>query len=250
MIRYLTALIALLFSCAVGMAAEALPDAPKGYFNDYAQVTSPTTASRLNSQLADFERATGNQLLIVVYPKMPSDSSIEDFTQRAAQHWGAGQKQRNNGVVLFVFIQNRTMYIQVGYGLEGALPDALCKQIIENELKPRFRARDFDGGLVAGAQAIMAATKGEYKGSGKTVAESRQKRGVNPILIVIILFILLPLLGLTRSVRRNGFIISSGGFGGGPFGSFGGGGGFSGGGGGGFSGGGGSFGGGGAGGSW
>ena len=103
---------------------------------------------------------------------MESDSSIEDYTVRVAQAWQVGQKDKKNGAVLFVFVQDRKMFIQVGYGLEGALPDATCKRIIEDEIKPHFRNNDFDGGLSAGVAAILAATRGEYKGTGRTAVES------------------------------------------------------------------------------
>ena len=90
---------------------------------------------------------------------------------RVARSWQVGQKNKNNGAVLFVFVQEHKMFLQVGYGLEGVLPDALCKRIIDEQISPRFKAGDFDGGLTAGVQAILAATKGEYKGTGTTVAE-------------------------------------------------------------------------------
>src|SRR5208283_2228805 len=114
-------------------AAEVMPPAPAQYFNDYAHVVSPATVAELNQKLEQFERDTSSQILVAVYPKMESDSSIEDYTVRVAQSWGVGQKGKNNGAVLFVFVQDHKMYIQVGYGLEGALPDALAKRIIENE---------------------------------------------------------------------------------------------------------------------
>jgi uncharacterized protein len=180
---------------------------------------------------------------------MESDSSVEDYTVRVAQAWKVGQKGKDNGAALFVFIQDRKMFLQVGYGLEGALPDAVAKQIIENEIKPRFKNGDYDGGLSAGVAAILAATKGEYKGTGGTVADSRgQSRGSGSVLktLVIGLFVLLIFASLFRrrsSAFLGGWMLGSGGFS-----SGGGGGGDSGGGG--FSGGGGSFGGGGAGGSW
>jgi uncharacterized protein len=149
------------------------------------------------------------------------------------------------------------MYLQVGYGLEGALPDALAKRIIETEIKPSFRNGDYDGGLGAGVTAILAATQGEYKGTGATVAERGQMTGPGSALPVLILFGIIGLfifLALVRGSRRRvyggwGWTMGSGGWGGwsGGGGGGGGGGGFSGGG---FSGGGGSFGGGGAGGSW
>ena len=72
-----------------------------------------------------------------------------------------------------MFIQDRKMYIQVGYGLEGVLPDALCKRIIEDEIKPHFKAGDYTSGLMAGVQSMIEATRGEYQGTGRTVAQGR-----------------------------------------------------------------------------
>jgi uncharacterized protein len=237
--------------CFPGRAAEVMPAKPDHYFNDYAGVVSAGAAAQFNKTLEDFERETSSQILVVVYPKMQSDSSIEDYTVRVAQSWGVGQKSKNNGAVLFVFIQDRKMYLQVGYGLEGALPDALAHQIIDREIKPRFKAGDYEGGLRAGIAAILAATKGEYKGSGTTVADrSGGQRGQSSSWLLFLgffgFFLLLFFL-------RRGFGYGYGGgggwtYGGGGFSGWGGGGGSSGGGG--FSGGGGSFGGGGAGGDW
>jgi uncharacterized protein len=227
------------------MAAEVIPPSPDRYFNDYAHVVDAATADQLNTQLDSFERSTGNQVVVAIYPKMQSDSSIDDYTLRVARSWHVGQKAANNGVVLFVFIEDRKMFIQVGYGLEGALPDAICKQITEYEIKPRFKAGDYAGGLTAGVNDIMAATRHEFKGNGTTVA-SQRRNGGGPDLVFVYIFVFILLMTLfSRSSRRHGWIISSGGWGG----YSGGGGGFSGGGGG-FSGGGGSFGGGGAGSSW
>src|ERR1700733_12875321 len=97
---------------------------------------------------------------------MQSDSSIEDYTVRVAEAWKVGQKTKSNGAVLFVFVQDHKMFLQVGYGLEAVIPDATAKQIIDNEIKPPFKNGDFDGGVTAGVKAIIAATRGEYKGNG------------------------------------------------------------------------------------
>jgi uncharacterized protein len=253
-------------------SAEVIPPAPKQYFNDYANVTSAATAARLNQTLKDFERQTSSQIVVAVYPRMQSDSSVEDYTVRVAQSWHVGQKEKNNGAVLFVFIQDRKMYLQVAYGLEGALPDALAKSIIENEIKPRFRSGDFDGGLTAGVNAILAATRGEYQGTGHTVAESGGRGGKAAPIIAIFgglaafimmflvtggFFVFIILLiarrsGLGTVFRGGGGYTSWGSWssGGSGWSSRGGGGGGGGGSESGFSSGGGSFGGGGAGGSW
>src|ERR1039457_1815903 len=152
-------LLVAMLTASFAFAAEVMPPRPDAYFNDYAHVVSSSTAADLNRQLEQFERDTSSQILVAVYPKMETDSSIEDYTIRVAQSWGVGQKGKNNGAVLFVFVQDHKMFIQVGYGLEGALPDALAKRIIENELKPNFRNGNFDAGLRAGVTAILQATK-------------------------------------------------------------------------------------------
>lgn len=229
-------------------SAEVIPPVPGKYFNDYAQVVTADTAAQLNQTLENFERESSDQILVAVFPKMQSDSSIEDYTVRVARAWRAGQTDKNNGAVLFVFIQDHKMYLQVGYGLEGVLPDALCKRIIAEQITPRFKSGDFNGGLTAGVQSILAAVKGEYQGTGSTVAEGTGGNGQPGFPIGFIFIIGLILLVVIFSNRRRfgsggGWII------GGSGGGWSGGGGFSGGGGG-FSGGGGSFGGGGAGGSW
>ena len=249
-------LCAILFSvwCLAALAAEVIPPPPKQYFNDYANVVSAATTARLDKTLEDFERATSSQILVAVFPKMQSDSSIEDYTVRVAQSWKVGQKAKDNGAVLFVFVQDHKLFIQVGYGLEGALPDALCKRIIDEQITPRFKAGDFNGGLSAGVQSIIAATKGEYKGTGRTVADLKIKHSdmVGSIFaILVVLFFLMFIFIIINKAARGGLIMTGGGYSRGGWGGgwSSGGGGFSGGGGG-FSGGGGSFGGGGAGGSW
>ncbi len=158
-------------------AADALPPPPAKYFNDYAGLVSAQTANNLNGMLEDFERRTSNQVVVAIFPKVPDGYVMEDFTQRTFQAWGVGQKKTNNGVVLFVFPQSRKMRIEVGYGLEGALPDITAKQILDNEITPAFRAKNFDLGLANGVSAIMKATQGEYTGSGSTTAE---RNGANP----------------------------------------------------------------------
>lgn len=248
--------------CVSAIAAEVVPPAPRNHFNDYAGIVAAPVAQQLESELTQFERETSNQILVAIYPRMQSDSSIEDYTVRVAQAWKVGTADKKNGAVLFVFSQDRKLYIQVGYGLEGVLPDARCKQIIANEITPRFRAGDFTGGVAAGARAMLAAARGEYQGSGRTVAEGQAGHGRDGggggMVFLVFLFIILGAIFSRRkntiygrSGRRSVWVTppwGGGGWGGGG----GGGGGWSGGGGGGgsFSGGGGSFGGGGAGGSW
>lgn len=235
------------------LAAETMPSRPDRYFNDYAGVVDQATASELNEQLAQFERDSSTQILVAIYRSMQSESSVADYTQRIAQTWGVGQQGKNNGAVLFVFVADHQMFIQTGYGLEGALPDATAFDITHNLIAPFFKKNDYAGGLKAGVGAMMQAARGEYKGTGRTQKEGEGSAGGGlPIPLIIFLVIVIIVIMSSRSGRRGGYGYTGsggpffGGFGGGgSSGGSSGGGGFSG-----FSGGGGSFGGGGAGSSW
>jgi len=229
-------------------AAEVIPPKPAGYFNDYAGVVSKEAAHRFNEQLAQFERETSNQIVVAVFLKMQSDDDIAAYGQRVAEAWGVGSKAQRNGVALLVFIADRKASIQVGYGLEGALPDAIAYDIRANHINPHFRTGDYEGGLADGIDSIFKAIRGEYKGTGKTVTERRSNAPAPTFLFFLIFLVTLSIIsrimrrlgGYSYSSRRRGPVFIPMGFGGGS-----GGGGFSG-----FSGGGGSFGGGGSSGSW
>jgi len=250
----LRALVAfgLLAGAAAGVrAAETLPPPPTAYFNDYAGLVSAADAQRLDAKLREFAAQTSTQVVVTVFKSLPSPS-LEDFTIRAAESWRVGRKDWDNGAVLFVFVDERKMRIETGYGLEGALPDQLAGRILDEQVRPRFRAGDWTGGLEAGIDGIMAATRGEY------TAPPKKQEGVPLVAILIIAcFVILffwlasqgPRTGsVGRTYGRGGWRGGSGTWGGGSSWGRGGGGGWSGGGG--FSGGGGSFGGGGASSSW
>lgn len=234
-------------------AQSPLPPAPARYFNDYAGVVAPEVVARLDEKLKAFDDQTSSQIVVAVFPELPS-ASMEDFTVRAAQAWRVGRKKLDNGAVLFVFVKDRQMRIETGYGLEGALPDATAHRIIEERITPAFRSGDYAGGLEAGVDAMMAATRGEYTASPAPVRGRPQPGGFGSSfwLVLLVLFIVIAMSRGGRRGRtygRRGYYGGGpwwgGGFGGGGFGGGGGGGGF-----GGFSGGGGSFGGGGASGRW
>ena len=169
-------------------AADPLPPRPARYVTDGAGILSPQTSAALNARLEAFERETSNQILVVTMPAVPPDYVMEDFTQRAAESWGVGQKQTDNGVVLFVFPQDRKTRIEVGYGLEGVLPDVTGKRIIQNEIVPAFRAGDYDAGITRGVDAIQRALCGEYQGAGRTVAETERMADDSGIPLIMVIF--------------------------------------------------------------
>lgn len=226
-------------------------DRPDSWVTDRTGTLSREQILALNRKLSAFERETTNQIAVLLIPSLEGDS-LEDYSIRLAEKWKVGQKGRNNGVILLVVKNDRKIRIEVGYGLEGTLPDALAGTIIRNEIAPHFRAGQFYRGIEAGIDAAMAATKGEYKATPKK-AKSIPLGAWLPFLIPLA-FLGLFLLAASKARRRlyhsggsRGWTSGGGFFGGGS--SWGGsGGGFSDGGG--FSGGGGDFGGGGASGDW
>ena len=246
-----------LFAGAAWCGAETIPPAPARYFNDYAGLVPAATGDELNRQLEQYERASSNQLVVAIFPTMESGSSVEDYTVRVAQAWKVGQAGKNNGAVLFAFMREHKLYLQVGYGLEAVLTDAIASQIIQDELKPAFRAGHYEAGLRAAVAAMIAATKGEYQGNGGTHADGRSAGGHSPVSVLFVLFVIVVVvINVIRQARNPRVYMNPrrGGLGGiflgGSGGGWSGGGGSSSDSGGSFSGGGGSFGGGGAGGSW
>lgn len=197
----------LILSCwlvlLASLGAEVIPPKPANYFNDYANAVSATAARSLDEQLRQFERDTSNQIVAAVFPKMDSESSLEDFSQRIFDQWRVGQEKPDNGAVLFVFIQDRRIRIQTGYGLEGALPDITCRRIIENEIRPHFRSGDYEAGLRAGLVAMMQATRGEYQGTGKLAGEGK-RQWIPWLLIVFLLIVGFNLYVNWRAARRRG----------------------------------------------
>ena len=162
----------LVLSSVAAAAAVPVPPRPERYATDHAGVVDPSRLAALNERLAQFERETSNQILIYVDRRVPEGTTLEEFANAAFNAWAVGQKGKDNGVVLFLFVDDRKVRFEVGYGLEGAIPDARTVQIREGHLTPRLRAGDFAGGLEQTAEQLMKAARGEpYQGTGKTAAE-------------------------------------------------------------------------------
>lgn len=258
------ALVALALALLPGSvrAQPQAPPPPASFFTDPAGVVPSDAAARIEQRLREFEKASSNQVLVVVADRVPEGyASLEEYTNRTAEAWRVGDKSRDNGAVLFVFVGDRKVRIEVGYGLEGALPDALASRIVNDEITPRFREGKYGDGVLAGVEAIILATKGEYQPISKGQSSSDTLLIVLGVLFFLLVGVVFPFIREIRGIRRGSRTYSGNGTAGGrsgsTWGSSGGFGGWSsgggsswGGGGGGFSGGGGSFGGGGASGSW
>jgi uncharacterized protein len=235
----------ILFFSALPASALEAPARPEGRVTDQTGTLTPGEMAALNQKLSADERETTNQIAVLLIPSLQGDS-LEEFSIRLAEKWKIGQRGKNNGVILLIVKNEKKLRIEVGYGLEGALPDALAGSIIRNEIAPRFKTGQFFQGIDAGINAIMAATKGEYKAPRKKTQSSPGFPFWMFIPVVfIVAFIFMTAIGRRRYYHSGG---SRGWTTGGGY--WGGGGSSGGDSGGGFSGGGGDFGGGGASGDW
>jgi uncharacterized protein len=247
------ALLALVLLLAPTAVAELrVPPPPDRRINDYAQVLSPADRERLEQKLIEAERGSSNQVVVAIFRSLQGES-LEDFSIRLAEAWRIGRKGLDNGVIFLVFIDDRQMRIEVGYGLEPTLTDALAASILRDVVAPRFREGRIADGIGAGLDAIQQAIAGTYRAPAAGARGSRDQPMdyVSAIMLLVILAgmgiaVIPPLLFYRGTSRRGGWTGRSSGWGG-PLGG-GWGGGRSGGGG--FSGGGGGFGGGGASGRW
>jgi len=258
--KHLLAIVCAILAIGIGaVRAQDFPATPNTLVNDYTQTLSASQVQELERKLVAFDDSTSTQIAVVVM-KSTGQYDIADYGTRLAQRWGIGGKEHNNGILLLVALGDRAVTIQTGYGVEGAVPDAIAYRIIENEIKPAFRQGDYFAGIDRATDALIAYTKGEYQASPKKGDGGSAMGGL--FLLVIIIIVIVAIFG--RGGGRGGGRVMGGrgasdllwwtllsGMGRGGRGGGGFGGGFGGGGGGGFGGfGGGGFGGGGASGRW
>jgi len=230
----LGALLLLLISLPV-FSAISFPELT-GRVVDNADMIDAATEQQLTQMLAAHEQNSTNQVVVVTVNDLQG-TTIEDFGYQLGRTWGIGQKDADNGALLLVAKDERKVRIEVGYGLEGVLTDAISANIIHAVILPKFKQAQFNDGIKEGAQAILAALGNDYQ--MRETSRDEERDSVILIVIFIAIFVVLPFLLLVMDAtggRRGGFI-GGGGFGGGGLG-------------GGFGGGGGGFGGGGASGGW
>jgi uncharacterized protein len=148
-----------------------------GRVNDLAGALSPAARDRLETRLRDLERRTGAQVAVLVIPSLQGES-LEAYSVRVAQTWKLGRKGVDDGILFLVAKNDRKMRIEVGYGLEPKLTDARSRAILDERVRPRFRANDFDGGIEAGVDAIGATIEGKPL-ARPPASRSRGPRGSN-----------------------------------------------------------------------
>ena len=175
--------------CVIAAIAQDFPERSNTLVTDYTNTLNPADKQRLETKLVAFNDSTSTQIAVVIL-KSIGNYDINDYGVQLLRKWGIGQKDKNNGVLVLVAIGDRKMSIQTGYGAEGALPDIVTQDIIQNDLKPHFKQGDYYGGLDAGTNSIIKAMRGEYKAAKKQKQSNGGPAGFIVIVIVVVILIL------------------------------------------------------------
>lgn len=187
----------------MGIALAQSPEFPElsGRVVDLADLLDESEEKSLSQQLAMHEDKTSNQLVVVTVPSL-NGNDIADYANRLGRHWQIGTADDDNGVLLVIAPNDRKIRIEVGYGLEGALTDSLSSVIIQREILPPFRNKNYSLGISQGVNAILAAVKGEYTAPTKTKSDtsdhiSEKLGGFLPLIFIA-------MVGIPELLRRKG----------------------------------------------
>lgn len=153
-------LLALALAAPLSALAYTSPGAPTGLVNDFAGVLSTDQRSALEQTLESNKQATGNEIAVVTIKSLGGDT-VENYAVSLFKEWGIGQKGKDNGALLLIAIEDRKMRIEVGYGLEPVLTDAISSRIIRNTLAPAFKQGDYNGGITTAVDQIIKVTAGD-----------------------------------------------------------------------------------------
>lgn len=171
--------------------SQEFPEKPNRLVSDFTNTLSADQVNQLEQKLVAFNDTSSTQIAVVLI-QSTGVYDISDYTVRLAQKWGVGQAKKNNGIVLLAALKDRKVTIQTGYGVEGALPDAITKRIINNEITPSFKQGDFYGGLDKATNAIISYTKGEYKNENPKKQQGKRKGfPIGLIIAIIVIFIII-----------------------------------------------------------
>ncbi|ADK83541.1 protein of unknown function DUF477 [Desulfarculus baarsii DSM 2075] len=225
----------------VAPATEQWPR-PKGPVADFAGVLSPQAQRAITGLSTELWQKTGAAIVVATVPELPPDQTIESLAVELMQSWGVGQKGKDEGLLFLVAVKDRRLRIEVGYGLEGLIPDAIAARIRDQAMRPHLKQNDYDQGLLAGV-AAAAGVIAKDKGVTLTGLPERPDKssggkafGLIPLILMIVAFIVLGRLGRRGGGGRGGgggalltgmllgSMLGGGRHGGGGFDSFGGGG--------------------------
>ncbi|MEI8007508.1 MAG: TPM domain-containing protein [Bacteroidota bacterium] len=195
--------IILLMAFTMPLIAQEIPGrpSPPHLVNDFTGTLAPDQLASLERKLVAFNDSTSTQIAVVLVKSL-NGYDPADYTYRLAEKWGVGQKGKNNGVMILVKPKTATekgeAYIASGYGLEDAIPDAVCKRIVDNEMIPAFRQGDYAGGIAAATSVIIDLAKGRY-----TADQYSKKHDAGPVGLIVPIIILMVVLFAIRAGRAS-----------------------------------------------
>jgi len=220
--KYFLALLVFFHFCSFAQPDEnTIPDAPSPprLVNDFTGILSAQEVATLESKLDQFNKQTSNQIAIVLVKSL-GNYEVSDYSFKLGRKWGIGQENLRNGILILIKPKTDSergqAFIATGKGLEGAIPDATCHEIVNNEMIPRFKQNDYYGGIDAAVNVLMSLAKGEYDFN---TYSKKSNDNINFIVVIVIVIIMAILIFR----RRKGYTINRGGYGGGFFPFFGGG---------------------------
>lgn len=194
-----------IFTGTLAWAADPVFPALTGRVVDAAKILDAAASARLGEKLAAHEARSSDQVVVATIPAL-GDLTIEDYANRLYRHWALGTKDKNNGALLIIAPKERKVRIEVGYGLEGALTDAMSRTIITAAISPKFRTGDFAGGIEAGIDAMLDILKGDAEQwQRKPQIRSDGEQDFVPfIIIAFFIFIFVVMLLQSRSANQRG----------------------------------------------
>ncbi|MDB5154194.1 MAG: hypothetical protein JWR54_2945 [Mucilaginibacter sp.] len=190
--------------CSVFAFSQELPPKSNTLVTDFTNTLSASEKDQLEHKLDAFNDSTSTQIAVVIM-KSVGDYDINDYGQKLARAWGIGQKGKNNGILVLVAMGDRKVSIQTGYGAEGALPDVITHEIIQNDIRPNFKAGNYYAGLDAGTNDVIKYVKGEYKAEKKP----QGKGGGGGSVAILIIIVIVILIVIFRNRGGGGHIIDS-----------------------------------------
>ena len=174
------------------------PMVPYRLVNDFTSLLNEQEQLTLNNKLLTFNNETSTQIYVVTYDNLQG-FDIADYGDRLAEEWGIGQQGKNNGLLMLISPESRKMTIRTGYGLEGAVPDAIASRLINNVITPAFREQRYYAGIDSATSVLMSLTRGEF--TADQYLKSDKEQGAGKIFLLFILFMII--LGITSGSRKN-----------------------------------------------
>ena len=185
--------LGIVVSTTLFVFAFTAPNTPTGYVNDYANILSVNAKQSLEEELRIFTASSSNEIAVVTIPDLGGDS-VENYASKLFASWKIGNAKNDNGILLLISRDDRKLRIEVGYGLEGSLPDITAKDIIDTKITPSFKQGDYDTGVIQGVKAIEEVTRGEY------VATKNKPNSKNGILALPLLFIFFVIISVIQFI--------------------------------------------------